>query len=535
MYSVGAGIPAFAIGMKTGLPIGGPQAGGSAPSALLVRGNRLFVSNAHNDAVQVFDSRSLKPGPAWSLAPSKILNRLRGVIPGPLALSGNGQRLYICETGLNSIAVLEATNGQILGRIPTGWSPTGIKLDEVGGHLLIASQRGLGSGPRGRLNPRSQMDERRGLSETPGLLQVVKIPTDAELAVHTQAVLRNNGLTPLRGELPAFPKEIKHVVLITKGGHTFDGVFGGLTGANGQAEYSEFGAQGWIREKGRDERLAIMPNHLRLAERFAISDNFYAESQSGTEAARWLAGAYPIPARRHATGSPLPEDYPESGSLWEHLERGKITTRNYGVGYDFPDSEQTPSGTLQTFNFPMPAAQYRNTAFAFPPENLNIRDVTRVERFEADIRKTLREGKKPWPAFMQIALRNDGAAEAKKEAGFPYLASYHADNDLALGRIVDYLSHQPEWKSMAILVVESTPGQDDDHVDRHRTFTLCISPYAKRGYVSKRHTSTASVTRSIYGLLGLTSNNLFEALAAPLDDMFTDKPDFTPYRVLSTM
>lgn len=528
MYAVSQGKPILVRSMNTGLPVGGTVIGGSAPCALLVRGSRLFVANALQDTVQVLNAQTLKPAAMWRLTARKGLEGARGVIPGAMALSGNGKRLYVCESGLNAVEVLDTANGQTLGRIPTAWLPTAIKLDEVGGRLFIAARKGLGTGPRGRLDLRSDLNERRGLSETPGLVQIVKLPTDPELAAFTENVARNNGLTPVKEAGPSFPKEIKHVVLITKGGHTFDAVFGGLSGANGQAEYAEFGDQGWIREKGKDVRLPIMPNHLRLAERFAIGDNHYAEASAMNEAERWLSGGYATP-KSTRSGSPLPEDYPEQGLLWDHLLRGKVAFRNYGGGYDFPGVEAKASGTSVAANYPMPQALFANTDFEFSAPNPFLRDVTRVTRFEADIREKFREPKQPWPAFLHIVLRNDGHTEAKSEAGFPSIASYTADNDVALGRLIEFLTRQPEWKSMAIFVTGTGTGQDDDHVDRHRGYVLCISPYAKRGYVSKRHTSGASVIRTLYGIFGLAPNNLFEALASPLDDMFTDRPDLAPY------
>ena len=130
---------------------------------------------------------------------------------------------------------------------------------------------------------------------------------------------------------------------------------------------------------------------------------------------------------------------------------------------------------------------------------------------------------------MNIALSNDHGSEPNPKLGYPYISSWMADNDLALGRIVERLTHQPEWKNMAIFVTQDDSGGDSDHIDRHRSFVLCISPYAKRGYVSSVHTSIMSILKTVYLIYGLGPNNMFDALATDLSDMFTDKPDFTPY------
>lgn len=560
-YKVAGDKPTLVKQVKSGLLIhapadGGKSVGGSAPNALLVRGNRLYVSNANNDTVQVFSTNSLKLISTWKLTPHPSVKRFRGVIPTGLALSGNGKRLYVCESGINAVAVIDTSSGQTLGHVPSGWFPIAIKLDEVSGKMIVATQKGLGRGPRGALNPRSPQDERYGLTDMPGMIQYALIPTDASLKAQTAAVIKNNGLTPIAGPLPGFPKEIKYVVFITKENHTFDGIFGELKGANGKPEYAEFGANGWLKEKGKDERIPIMPNHLRLAEQYGISDNFYMEPQASGDGHRWLVGVYPSlwttrvfyagwDFRRNndakgrltsfgSNGSQIPEDYLENGSLWEHLDRNKVSFRNYGEGFEFPEADEgTPenrSGVFEAANYPMPLCLFRNTCFEYPIFNMNIPDIARFEWFKDDIQKNFRDKGKPLPQFMDITLCNDHGTRAKPEWGYPYVASYMADNDLALGRMVEYLSHTPEWKNMAIFVTQDDSGGDDDHVDRHRSFVLAISPYVKRGYVSHRHTSIMSIIRSIYMIYGLGPNNMYDALAAPLTDMFTDKPDFTPYQ-----
>jgi hypothetical protein len=314
---------------------------------------------------------------------------------------------------------------------------------------------------------------------------------------------------------------------------------------------------GWLKEKGKTERLPIMPNHIRLARQFAISDNFYMEPQASGDGHRWLVGVYPsfwttrvfysgwgfklsetAKGRLIAfgsNGSQIPEDYLENGSLWEHLSRGGLTFRNYGEGYELPDNDEgkpeTRSGGFTRVNYPMPKVLFDNTCFDFPSYNTNIPDIARADWFVEDLEKyrTQHEGK--IPRFLNIAICNDHGAGPSPKTGYPYVASYMADNDQALGRIVAYLSAQPEWKKMAIFVTQDDSGGDDDSIDRHRSFVLCISPYAKKGYVSHEHTSIMSIIKSIYTLSKLGPNNLFDATATDLADMFdASRPDFTPYQ-----
>lgn len=544
---------------KSGLLIhapadGGKSVGGSAPNGLLLRGNDLFVSNANNDTVQLFDARTLKLKKTIKLAPSPALAHLRGVIPTGMALSRDGSRLFVCAAGVNAVAVIDPKAGKTVGWIPSGWFPLQCRLAADEKTLYVATQKGLGRGPRGPKTPRPATDERYGFSDMPGMVQAVSLPID--LAAGTRAVQVNNGLVAKPQPPIAIPKEVEYVVFITKENHTFDGIFGGLKGANGEPDYAEFGREGWIKEKGKDERVPIMPNHLALAEQWAISDNFYMEPQASGDGHRWLVGVYPSlwttrvfyagwrfrPTNEAkgrlvsfgSNGSQIPEDYLENGSLWEHLGRGGIPFRNYGEGFEFPgveeDGPESRSGAGEVANYPMPKILFDNTCFEFPIFNTNIPDIARVDWFIEDIEKQRKKNKGKIPKFLNIALCNDHGTGARPNRGYPYVASYMADNDLALGRLVEYLSHQPEWKKMAIFVTQDDSGGDNDHVDRHRSFVLGIGPWIKKGYVSHRHTSIMSILKTIYRCFGLGPNNLFDAVTTDLADMFTTKPDFTPYK-----
>ena len=141
-------------------------------------------------------------------------------------------------------------------------------------------------------------------------------------------------------------------------------------------------------------------------------------------------------------------------------------------------------------------------------------------------------GGKTFPSFVNIAICTDHGAEPKPEKGYPYVASWMADNDLALGRIVEFLSHTPYWKNMAIFVTEDDAGGELDHVDAQRSVLLLISPWAKRGYVSHRHTTILSMHRTLYEIFGLPPLNMFDALANDFADCFTTTPDYRPYTVV---
>jgi hypothetical protein len=298
-----------------------------------------------------------------------------------------------------------------------------------------------------------------------------------------------------------------------------------------------------------------MVNHNALARQFTVSDNFYLEPEASGVGHRWLVGVQPnnlmqmtytlgwsfnekstAPGRRYSMGSNgslMPEDYPEAGSMWEHLARHKIRFRNYGEGFEFPgvkeDAGEFPTGAREVVNVPMPKVLFDNTSFDFPIFNTNIPDQYRAHWFIKDVEQRFLSGKHKFPSFLNIAICNDHGAARRPEKGYPYLASYMADNDLALGRIVEFLSHTPYWKNMAIFVTEDDAGGEPDHVDAQRSVMLIISPWAKKGYVSHRHTTILSMHRTLYQILGLPPLNMFDALASDFSDSFTDVPDFRPY------
>ncbi len=547
---------------KTGVLIhapaaGGKSVGGSSPNALTFVGNDLVVSNANNDSVQVFSS-DLKLKKTLTLTPQPLLKNVRGVIPTGLVSAPKQGKLYVCATGLNAIATINSRNWTVDGYLPAGDWPIAATISKRG-ELFVANSYGIGMGPRGAKEYRSPSDERYGMPNTgpitgeylPGMITRFLPKPNNEL---TQAVLRNNGLLPVKRK-STFPKEIKHVVFITKENHTFDGIFGELKGANGEPSYAHHGMNGYIDGK-TDQRVPIMPNHVRLAEQFGISDNFYMEVGASGAGHRWLVGNYASlwTSRLYysgwdfrpndkakgrlisfgSNGSIIPEDYLENGSMWEHLGRNGIDFRNYGEGFEFAASDEglpfSKSGTGEVVNFPMPKILFDNTCFDFPGYNNNIPDIARVDWFKEDLEKKYRSQGKPLPKFINIAICNDHGASPAPARGFPFVSSYLADNDMALGQIVEYLSHTAEWKNMAIFVTQDDAGGDSDHVDRQRSFVLAISPYAKRGYVSHHHTSIMSIIKSIYQIYGLGPNNMFDAVATPLDDMFTNTPDFTPYK-----
>jgi YVTN family beta-propeller protein len=555
--------------LKTGLLIGAPTdngkaVGGSAPNFVALSGNNLFVSNGNNDLIERIDRARNQLVKSQRLTPSPLTASLRGVSPAGMAVSPDGKRLYVAEMGINAIAVLDAESLTVLGHIPTAWYPYRVAVSPDGGKLACICFRGFGNGPNaGSQIPKSEFLHLRGV------LSVLDVPAPATLATLTAQVLTNNGLVDHEADrvamtspvIPSVPgkrsAEIKYVVFITKENHTYDTIFDHVPGANDDPSLLRWGYHQTISGKGVPTltNVAVMKNHNSLARQFTVSDNFYMEPEASGVGHRWLVGVQPnnlmqlnytvgwhfqkdghSPGRRYSMGSNgslIPEDYPEAGSMWDHLARHHVSFRNYGEGFEFPgvdeDPDESPTGAREVVNVPMPKVLFDNTCFEFPIFNMNIPDQYRAHWFRKDVEARFGSGKKKLPSFINIAICNDHGTEPNPDRGYPYLASWMMDNDVALGRIVDYLSHTPWWKNMAIFVTQDDSGGEPDHVDAQRSVLLVISPWARHGYVSHRHTTIVSMHRTMYEILGLPPLNLFDALANDFGDCFTNKPDFTPY------
>jgi hypothetical protein len=182
-------------------------------------------------------------------------------------------------------------------------------------------------------------------------------------------------------------------------------------------------------------------------------------------------------------------------------------------------------------SFPLPKPLFDNTSRTYPTYNMAIPDQFRVDMFEEEFRDRWESGREPFPRLVTLVLPNDHLANPRPADGYPYRESYMADNDLALGRVIQKLSRTPYWKNMLVIVTEDDPQGGRDHVDAHRSILLLAGPYVKRGYVSRTLTNFGSIMKMIFTLLDLPYLNHFDATASLPQDCFTPEPDFTPYRV----
>jgi len=561
---------------RTGIPTGPQSLGGSSPGAVVAGPDKVYVSNSAQDSISILDAHTGKEEKTLLLQPARSVQGLRGLLPFGLALSPDGNRLYVACAGINALAVIDTRQDAVLGYVPTGWFPARVAVSPDGKTLYVDNAKGFGAGPNGGPNFHEGPAGDYIGDITKGVISIMPAPEAAKLGELTGQVLRNNGFVPQEepvraADFPVPPSghpstKIKYVVFIVKENRTFDQIFGDLKSAggqpvNGDPALAHYGDDATVSEKGEPtfEHVRVSPNHHALAERFGLSDNYYVDSDVSVDGHHWLVGNYPntefesawpagyggqlsfvpdpdAPGRLEiGSTSPSPEDYLQAGSLWEHLSSRGITFRNYGESLELageteePGSE--PTGVREAVNMPMPEVLFVNTSRTYPTFNTSIPDQYRFKQFKDEFDTRYLRGKEPLPHFMYIWLPDDHTAKPRPKDGYPYRASYVADNDLALGKMVQLFSHSPFWKNMAIFVTEDDAQDGQDHVDAHRSPLMVISPYSRRG-VSHVHESMLSILKTFDLIFGLPPINQYDAAATSLADCFTNHPDFSPYTPL---
>jgi len=550
--------------VRTGKPFSNIVPGGSSPSGVVAAGGLIYVSNAHDDTVTVLDGATRKVVTQIELRIPRF-EALRGVMPLGLAIDTDSGRLLVAEAGINALGVIDLKFNRVLGHIPVGWFPTRVSV--LGGMVYVANAKGAGTGPN--LPGREAYQDGSGLVDLlrRGTVSMFPSPSDAELPKLTETVLSSNGFLPVQGAAPAIPTAIRHVVVIVKENRTFDEVLGDITQASngpvaGAPQLARFGLRG-IAPGGRErlslQHVEVTPNHHDIARTWAMSDNFYSDSEVSVDGHHWLVGNYPdawtesslmaayagqkdfrlpttAPGRlafAQSNSSVHPEEVQQAGTLWHHLERNGITFRNFGEGFELAGVEegegQKPTGARYLTNVPMPNPLYRNTSRSYPGFNMNIPDQYRASQLIAELKERYEVPGVELPQFLFVHLPSDHIAAPRPADGYPYPASFVADNDYALGRIVEYLSHTSWWKNMAIFVTEDDAQGGRDHIDSHRTVLMALGPYVRKNFVHHQNSSFPGLLKTVFRALGMPPLNLYDATATDLSAVFTNTPDFSPY------
>ncbi|MDD4644359.1 MAG: bifunctional YncE family protein/alkaline phosphatase family protein [Bacteroidales bacterium] len=568
---------------KTGTLVGEmledfPAVGGSSPNSLVATNDYVFVSNGNNDNISVLDIRTDTVFQTIPIILDQRLRSFRGIIPFGLAVTPDQKRLFVAESGINAIAVIDIPSKKVVGHIPVGWFPAKIQVTPDGKKLIVTNAKGYGSGPNGGPDFKKGPEGTYIGSLMKGSVTVLDIPSDGRLRKMTKEVIEMNFLMRKSTDpsfanrkdnpVPLYPgfsqSPIKYIVFVSKENRTFDEIFGQVKAADGEPSLARFGAGVSFTNKAKTRSVNqadIMINHLSLANRYAMSDNFYVDSDVSADGHRWLVNTYPnewvetsVPASyggnrdyretskapgvlgiTGSAGAIYPEDYNEAGSMWDHLDRHKIPFYNFGFSIMFEPGAYQPeyktTGIRHLANFPLPAPLFENTSREYATFNMAIPDQYRIDQFLKTYQKKWTKGT-GFPSVMTIILPNDHGAGERADAGFPFMESYECDNDLALGRLVEFLSNTPYWKNMAIVITEDDAQGGVDHVDAHRSVCMVVSPYAKKNYVSHGHYSFGSIFKTFWNILGIPYLNQYDAGATDLSDLFTQNPDFTPYQAI---
>ncbi|MCU0709058.1 MAG: beta-propeller fold lactonase family protein [Pirellula sp.] len=507
----------------------------------------LFLDNGKHLLVGCTDDSSIVMLDAETGAAKEVIttalyaSRKNGSTPNSIAVSPDGNVLIAANADNNNVAVFDIRErGQTksLGFIPVGWYPTAVAMTLDGEQILVANGKGLTSrdnrrGPNPlRDPPRTTREYIGGLFK--GTLSIIPNPDPATMAEWTKDAyacspfkhdsdpnLRSTAADSVIPSSVGDPCPIKHCFYIIKENRTYDQVFGDMDKGNGDPELCIF-----------PER--VTPNHHALAREFVLLDNFYVESEVSADGHEWTMAAYatdfvergwPLSYRggRNKIGYTSEGAYeiaaPSSGYFWDQCKKAGVSYYSFG---EFIENGKTPNdpgrakvATLEGHFDPM----YRSY-------DLDYMDIDRAKRFAERLAQFDREDN--LPQFIVLRIGNDHTSGTRVGKKTP--TAMVADNDLALGQIVETISNSRYWNSSAIFVVEDDAQNGSDHVDAHRTVALAISPYIRKGTVDSTLYTTSSMLRTMELILGLEPMTQFDAAANPMYGSFGKTADPTPYR-----
>jgi DNA-binding beta-propeller fold protein YncE len=503
----------------------------------LTADGRLFVSCGNTNNVISFDlmTRERLEVINTALGPKAPA----GSTPNSLALSPDGEILYVANADNNSVAVIEIGErgkGRPLGFLPTGWYPTFVTTSADGKRIIVASGKGNGTGPSRVKRPIDPIAPATGSfqhhgNQLNGLVSFVDAPDAKRLAEYTKQVYDNaryrDSLLETSGAagntvIPATvgqPSPITHVLFIMKENRTYDQVFGDLKQGNGDPSLTLF---------GRD----VTPNQHALAEQFVLLDNLYCSGEVSQDGQPWTTAAYAteftqrawtLSYSRHGalvTGGGVSDQ--STPYIWELARQKGLTVKTFGMGNRRGIAEVRSTKFEQQNWDPMP--ENRPAGF----ESQRSRDYVRADRFVAEFQEMDRAG--TVPNFMFMSLGENHTQGTTPGAYTP--KAQVASNDLAVGKMVEAITKSKVWPSFAIFIIEDDAQNGPDHVDSHRTAGLVISPYVKRKVVDSEMYSTVSMLRTVELLLGLPPMTQHDAAAAPMVNSFMAKPDLSGFTAL---
>jgi YVTN family beta-propeller protein len=530
---------------------------GLHPCALLLGQSRrlLYVANANSDTVSVIDTKTDAIVATISCRPEGRLPFGSGC--NALALSPDGGILYVANGTNNCVAVVRLgskaretaseqgeASSKVAGLIPTGWYPGAILVSPDGKRLYVANIKGHGalSQPRPVAKGKNSHDHL-------GSISIIDVPDAEQLARYTAEVNANNrlayclaGLEQPRPDAKPLPVPRRHgepslfkrVVYIIKENRTYDQVFGDMKEGNGDPKLTIFGEE-------------VTPNHHALARQFTLFDNFYCSGVLSADGHTWCNEAYVSDYMERTFGG-WTRSYPDDGSdplayiptgfLWASALHHKKTLRDYGeyVKTEFPKkltwADYYADFTSGAFKLKATVSATANIKLLEPHAHPNypwfpllMPDVYRAHLFIEELKQFEQKGELANLIYLTLPCdHTDGT-----RPGFPTPRAMVADNDLALGRIVEAITKSKFWKDTCIFVVEDDPQNGFDHVDGHRTVALVISPYTKRKFVDHTNYNQTGMVKTIELLLNLPPMNQLDLSATPMRSCFQATPNLTPY------
>jgi YVTN family beta-propeller protein len=568
---------------------------GNHPSAMTATPNgMLYVSDSNSDAVSIVNMQTMSEVRRLSVVP--LPDAPLSSSPQGLAVSPDGRRLYVADAGDNDIAVFalhpDGSGAEFQGWIPTAWYPTSVQVSADNSTLLVTNGFGDGEGPNstglypdptrpnfpltnavdgfGGTYCKCQFNQFSG-SMNVGTLSAIGVPSPGQLTDDTLQVMRNDRFfdrsifdrsagNPV--PLPGGASPIKHVIYVVKENRTYDQVLGDVPTGNGDPSLTLFGK-------------SVTPNLHALAERFGVIDNFYADAQVSADGHNWALSAnasdyaeklWPqdysaSPGRNFGYpfegGTALPQS--PGGYIWDDAAAANLTYRDYGLYSNFPAAFSTATVIPQDSACTGPTtAVYQGATvppgnlFCFQPITVNAatspalvghldpkyqaydlryRDIDRISEWQREFNQNVANN--DLPQLELLRLSSDHTSGTIPNSWTPQY--YAADNDAAVGKLVDIVSHSKYWASTAIFVTEDDAQNGPDHVDSHRTEALVISPYTSQ--VTPRaenvHYDTAAMLRTIELILGLGPLSKYDATATPMSAVFSSNPDVTPYNAIT--
>jgi YVTN family beta-propeller protein len=570
---------------------------GLHPTGMAFWGKYLLVANSYSDSLSVINTTSNTVMRTINLVPSLGANaRVLGLGPDSIAVDCVHNIAYVALYNANSVAVVDLPIGLVVGLIPTGYAPSSVVLDTVDNELLVSNDKGIGTTGFGLEPPPTNTFENSyakyyGVSDLNthqdlGTVSIIPIPNLATLVGMTFRVFENNHWdlveniwSASRGNpwaapvaIPAqigSPSLIKHVFVVIRENRTYDQILGDVIGGNGDPSLAVFGVNSTY-----GPYPIVTPNAHALVQRFPLLDNFYDPSRQSADGHNWITQAM-APYSDDIQSPDWLRDYPSNGGealayqkaghLWDQAANAGVSFKNFGEYIEYntfnpPQGCTPPAGAAsnycepkwidffnditayecgaeaQLYNIntvashsPLPNL-INNTVQNYPQFDLGIPDQFRFDIWNQVFQNDVSNNAVPQLEFMWISSDHTG--------GPPAAIAMQADNDLALGRYVDAISHSSIWSSSAIFVEEDDAQNGVDHVDGHRSPGYVISPYVlqnpnQTGVLEESTFYTqVNFTRTVEQILGIKPMNQFDLVASPMTNLFTNKPpasNFQPW------